>query len=828
MIKDKKEELTEIKQESYYQQKKTAVQLEEEEKEQEEKEGKKKKDKKHKKKWVDLNTAEFEDQDGVVSGDDDDKSSSASEGPDVVEEEEKPEDKEDKEEDRKNSIGLVEIPDDPIDWEADDDIFNTGAAEAVLSGDIKLAIIPDDPVYDDEEDPFSTKIADEIAKFDREKKRKESSKLKFTGLSNVADVLSGKADKVDKNLIDVTVKSKRRRANRINLIAEEQSDVTKLEDIGTFGTETIVKKSPGEEQCDFLSTVDNNLAPIPVGDLLTATPSPIPISPGSTNNKSEGKSSSTLLDLHDFEELETKDPREQLTSNVAILAGEFTTAAEEEADDFDAAFDALAQESVVKYKLEELEKQWEDEDVFDTSNADKILNLVSLANKVEVEEEPIENWDDKDPFDTSAYDEITCDLEADLGFESLANRDPEEEKPIIGVSVAEIDPFLDLSKGSDAFGGIPGITVAKAPDVGWAAFKEEQKPKRPPPPKPAPPRPNRPSLDPSHSLDPSQKSSVACVVTAPSLESIKSWNCATADKLITKSKLEALDNSPVDEEEEFDPFDTSNYKDVGEVEEEELEDPFDTSAIPDFKESEESSENEEEEVPDVIDLLNDRGADKNLEVTLVPVAKDIDPFDTEFASDILPNKGDPFDTTFVKGGPGKAEIRALEEEFIDKEETDSQTEGNSIFKKQVAPAIAGRQRPSEELKGRSNLEILAFSEEKEDGNSNEEEDPFDTTIVNKVKEESEEEEIDPFDTTVAISVIPELRAKAEAEAIAKAEEEERRIKEENLQWAIAQEKAIAEAALKLTQVDEDKPLSTEPIAKPLPHSLTDDDFDPRG
>ena len=102
---------------------------------------------------------------------------------------------------------------------------------------------------------------------------KEASKLKFTGLSNVADVLAGKKDKVDKDLIDVTVKSKRRRANRINLIAEDQSDVTKVEDIGT-----IVQKSPGDEQKDFLTTADNALAPVPVGDLLSASPSPTPVS----------------------------------------------------------------------------------------------------------------------------------------------------------------------------------------------------------------------------------------------------------------------------------------------------------------------------------------------------------------------------------------------------------------------------------------------------------------------------------------------------------------------------------------------------------------------
>ena len=48
---------------------------------------------------------------------------------------------------------------------------------AVTSGDLKLAVIPDDPVYaDDEDDPFNTAIADSIVKTDKEQKRKEETK----------------------------------------------------------------------------------------------------------------------------------------------------------------------------------------------------------------------------------------------------------------------------------------------------------------------------------------------------------------------------------------------------------------------------------------------------------------------------------------------------------------------------------------------------------------------------------------------------------------------------------------------------------------------------
>ena len=77
----------------------------------------------------------------------------------------------------KSSLGLVDIPDDPVDLDDEEDLFNTDFVNAVTSGDLKLAVIPDDPVYaDDEDDPFNTAIADSIVKTDKEQKRKEETK----------------------------------------------------------------------------------------------------------------------------------------------------------------------------------------------------------------------------------------------------------------------------------------------------------------------------------------------------------------------------------------------------------------------------------------------------------------------------------------------------------------------------------------------------------------------------------------------------------------------------------------------------------------------------
>ena len=59
-----------------------------------------------------------------------------------------------------------------------------------------------------------------------------------------------------------------------------------------------------------------------------------------------------------------------------MLSAEFCEAApEEEEDPFDEASDQLAKESITKTKLEEIEADLFNDDLFDTYKADVILNL---------------------------------------------------------------------------------------------------------------------------------------------------------------------------------------------------------------------------------------------------------------------------------------------------------------------------------------------------------------------------------------------------------------------------------------------------------------------
>ena len=520
-------------------------------------------------------------------------------------------------------------------------------------------------------------------------------------------------------------------------------DLTKVEDIA----KTLVQEAKEPEVCDNLLSGVESL-PIPEEGLLTSTPSPCLTSPGNNNNNVDDEKK---IDLSEFEVIDSKKEAKDLTSNVAILSGEFAQPRDhdlDEDDEFDAAFDAIAQESVTKSKLEELEKQFETEDdIFDTTKAEKVLKLASLLDKVEdVEDEDEDgvaaaadlNEDDfEDPFDTSAFDHITGKVEEELDFDSIANRDTSAN-----------DEAVEGGSFEDAFGG--SAAASAAADEGWAAFG----PKKPPP-RPAKPPPKRPPPPPAVKFDPaSRPETPSVVIKAPSTESIKSWNNSVAENLIRKSEIEA-EEALKEEEEEFDPFDTTEFEAVAAQGRgiANYEDPFDTTAAADFLEGEQEqnkverqedvesdSSNEEEEVPDPFEVLDVIQRTGKLDVAVLTAktagkkqSKDVkvkeeedeeeDPFDTTIAAKVLPNKGDPFDTSHVSGAPGKAELKALEEELLN--------DNNNGVKRQKT----GLERARPKAADKAELTVKAPEPEPE-----EEEDPFDTSIVDKVLSGEKEEE----------------------------------------------------------------------------------------
>jgi hypothetical protein len=299
---------------------------------------------------------------------------------------------------------------------------------------------------DGEDDPFDTKFASDIVekheKEQRVRQKVESNRVKFGCIAAAADVLTGKAERVDKHAVEHAVRKKRRRANRINLIADEVDDVTALDDIEGISP---IKAGEDHQLVDVLSGVGDDGLEVPVGDLLSSTPSPGPykLQEDASNDDNVKLVDQKLADdLKEFDVVQREEVA--LTSNIALLQAEFSAAQEEEADPFDEAFDQLAKESIAKTQLEEIEKDLFDEDLFDTSKADVVLKLASLTHELTKEEQQAEDiedlFEDRDPFDTSAYAHITKELEDDLEFEALAKRDPHEA---LGGS-AEIGKFLPV------------------------------------------------------------------------------------------------------------------------------------------------------------------------------------------------------------------------------------------------------------------------------------------------------------------------------------------------------------------------------------------------
>ena len=442
IVKKKKEELDSLKVSSYYQRKLTQDEIEEDARLARPKNlvGKRKKQ------WVDLDQEGFEEKEGVIG-------ENVSDG-DLSEEEEEEKDEADDEEFQFVEKEREPTPDEEKPTEEyeeaekaekeeedeEEDIFNTEfVAETLAVLDLKLNEIPDSPI-EEGPDVFDTKFASEIVeKAEKERARAEkaeSDKIKFGCISAAADVLTGKASKVDKTAVELTVRKRSRRANRINLIGDDVNEVTAMED--TDGA----KETESKEVNDLLESVGD--LDIPVDDLLTTTPSPVVMS-SNQNLESSSTQASCPVDLSEFDEPLNKE-NVALTSNIALLESELNEAPEkeeeeEEDDPFDAAFDELAKESLTKVTLEEITNDLFNDDLFDTTAADDVLNLASLTNvvnkKEEKEEEILDTFDDKDPFDTSAYDHITKDLEDDLEFESLAKRDPNETVTNVGDDLGE-------------------------------------------------------------------------------------------------------------------------------------------------------------------------------------------------------------------------------------------------------------------------------------------------------------------------------------------------------------------------------------------------------
>ncbi|XP_018897985.2 protein stoned-A [Bemisia tabaci] len=136
--------------------------------------------------------------------------------------------------------GVVEVSDveDDAEGESDpEDIFDTAYVDVAVAGDLKLAYIPDSPVEElkpGEPDPFDTSIVDKVLP-------KELAKKAVFNLGSAVDVLAGKAD--PQSAVHLSEEERRKHRRRIvkpvNLLLESFD----TEDTAPVVEETVPQKT---------------------------------------------------------------------------------------------------------------------------------------------------------------------------------------------------------------------------------------------------------------------------------------------------------------------------------------------------------------------------------------------------------------------------------------------------------------------------------------------------------------------------------------------------------------------------------------------------------
>ncbi|XP_037078785.1 protein stoned-A-like [Pollicipes pollicipes] len=251
----------------------------------------------------------------------------------------------------------------------EEDVFNTEYVDAVTSGDINFAVIPDSPT-EEGDDPFDTSVVDQVLRETPEQQKR--SKLKAIKLGKAVQLLSGaqedaeKPEEAEAPAEAVPKKSRRRergvykRPGSLDLLdsseasAPPENQNNLAEGVCQEPKETPAKTLLDEDICDG-GEFELNLAVTP--EFRSAQVS----SPGDevSAQGSPNKQISSIVS-----EFETVSEVPSAGSNEAILTAQ-------PPDEDDCAFDSLANESLLRAK--DREELIGDDDPFDTSAAKQIL-----------------------------------------------------------------------------------------------------------------------------------------------------------------------------------------------------------------------------------------------------------------------------------------------------------------------------------------------------------------------------------------------------------------------------------------------------------------------
>ncbi|XP_075156957.1 stoned A [Haematobia irritans] len=556
---------------------------------------------------------------------------------------------------------VVELSESEGEDEAEvDDIFVTEYVDAITSGEIQLAVVPDSPVldFDDGPDPFDTAYAEKvIVGADKAKGNK-----KLVSLGAAVEVLSGRVER--EKALELAKPKRKLRKGIKNLLLSESVDLADADE------EDLIAPEP---QINLLDELLDDVPDAPIDLSVSLHLNFIQPEKPPSDAEDEAEAEPALPDLSEFDTL--KDPEDD---EFAELAAESLNKKEEV--------------TVIKEiplppaeVLTELAAaDWaEFEQLPEESGKPKRPPPPDLVpGAIYISDDEDDNQDD-DPFNTN-YAEVvikkTTVLEEDDDFdpraEEKAGPPPRPPLPPVVAKLLEKVESEDFDPFDTSVAGViikASKTTLKQslsdPDFDPRADEEPAKPAAEPP-----PRPPAIQTNPEEEFDPVRRKSSL---------SLSLKNKAVGFLVPNQDLLGAAEGAG-NNKKPLTPYYAPSEESFSEHQ---SEDPFDTSYVPEAKPTEVELKHLENDLlsnPTLKHSISDPDFDPRAPPTPVP-AEDLLAVKEDIAIKVLtpaqeskdlPDDEyvDPFDTSIAANiQPGQAELKLLENEFLPERKSNTPT-----------------------------------------------------------------------------------------------------------------------------------------------------------
>lgn len=337
----------------------------------------------------------------------------------------------------------------------EDDIFDTGYIDAIASGELPIAYVPDSPVIEsfEGEDPFDTSYADKVIKGPEVSKRGK----KLVSIGSAVEVLTGRVESAGTGI----VKGRPRRGPQNLLLSSfdeaeqqlghpESSDDTLAHDAGTASKKVAVGAEVNsvsllDELTDCPDHVANDLSV----SLHLSLQRQLQTENKDTKEQETADNTNTVLDLDEFDELKNREPLDESENGtqpsdvLAIALNQLTLTGLDEADV---------------------------DDPFDTKFVEKILPATAVEDDEfdpRAEDEVVVEDDDFDPRAEAHHEVKQSDLiEGDTQWYESAPK-PALDTDLLSGNNPELDQLpqlLPLGAANSSAGGQAAPATDSVPD----------------------------------------------------------------------------------------------------------------------------------------------------------------------------------------------------------------------------------------------------------------------------------------------------------------------------------------------------------------------------